>query len=76
MTTTKTAPIRIHTHFGRIALEDSDGYLSVEQADALAVEILAWVTAVKAGNHPATRLVRPDGRRVNENGGDTAMVTI
>lgn len=72
-TATRDTPIRIHTHFGRIVINDAPGYLTPAQTEALAKELEDWVYAVSKGFHPATRLVYPDGRRVCEADGDTAF---
>jgi hypothetical protein len=72
MPQTKTVPVRIHEHAGRIAIDDADGYLTPVQTEALAKELAAWVKHLKAGKGPVTRLVHPDGRRVTESTGKPA----
>lgn len=76
MTQSKQTPVRIHTHFGRVVINDADGYLTPEQAEALAYELNQFVLALGLKKHRCTRLVYPDGRMVNESDGKPEAVYV
>lgn len=71
-TETKADTIRIHAHFGRIVLNNADGYLTIAQAEGLARELKLWAAALAYGKHPNTRLVKPNGSRCYEASGQRA----
>jgi hypothetical protein len=75
-TQSKTTAISVHLHFGRVVLSGADGYLEPIQAKALAAELKRFTAEVEAGNHPATRLVYPNGTRVTESTGGIAYVFV